>query len=467
MKSRYSSGKAVYKVFLMLMIIAAGFTNLYAQSGDKVRIRLSQPPPNQMGVGDMWNLELNNTTDKEINIYLTGTATEEKDGLIIEGKSKVFTLKPGRSNYKYNDFSSAEVKYNNGKYKEIILRTGNAPEGSYTICVTAFDESGTEVGRENCIMQSVQQLGGITLITPFDGEEVAPEQPIIFTWTPLQGAKEYSLQIVEVKGDQSPEVAMKQNRAILELNDIRTTTHQVAPSQVKVIMMGMKYAWQVSSGDVKSEVAVFKVLNIGSYESVNDGIMLFNGVFWGEGQAAEELPELKEINIINLIDDEEQVCAVKYFQNVITEKVESENPEYLKRLSETIRNGSHLEIEQIISEGGKLVLQKMNYSGNSDSVYINKLKDELSENKIVGIKKFVKMANEISIQKDNYPGLSFFLAVAIVAAAVIVLAVAVAVDFAVAFGENPAYIRSHDLLREKYINSIAETFSDRKNEKKY
>ncbi|MBK8549527.1 MAG: hypothetical protein IPL53_00150 [Ignavibacteria bacterium] len=87
-KSRYTSGKAVYKVFLTLLVIAAGFTNLYAQN--QVDIKLKQPPPNQMGVGDMWNLELNNTSGKDLKIYLTGTATEEKDGLIIEGKSKPF-----------------------------------------------------------------------------------------------------------------------------------------------------------------------------------------------------------------------------------------------------------------------------------------------------------------------------------------------------------------------------------------
>jgi hypothetical protein len=251
---KMSHSSKILAAFLFILIASASL-----QSQNDVEIRLKQPPPQQLGVGDMWNLELNNTSGKDMKIYLTGTATEEKDGLIIEGKSKVFTLKPGRSNYKYNDFSGAEVKYNNGKYKEIILRTGNAPEGSYTICVTAFDEGGTEVGRENCIMQTVTQLGSITLLTPGDGGEIDHEQPILFSWTPLPKAEVYTLKIVEIKGDQSPEVAMKQNRAILEVNDIRTTTTHVAPSQVKVIMMGMKCAWQVTSGDVQSEVGSFKL----------------------------------------------------------------------------------------------------------------------------------------------------------------------------------------------------------------
>ena len=256
-KSRYLSGKAAYKVLLMLIIIAAGFTDLYAQSG-KVDIKIKQPPPNMLGVGDMWNLTLENTTKSDLKIYLTGTATEEKDGLIIEGKSKVFTIKPGKTNYKYNDFSGAEVKYNNGKYKEIILRTGNAPEGSYTICVTAFEESGELAGMENCIMQTVQQLGSITLISPENGAELDPDTlpGLVFSWTPLPNGGPYSLRIVELKGDQSPEVAFRTNPPIFE-KEYKSTTTQGDPIHGVDVKLGMKFAWQVSCGDVVSEVGKF------------------------------------------------------------------------------------------------------------------------------------------------------------------------------------------------------------------
>ncbi|MBK8549528.1 MAG: hypothetical protein IPL53_00155 [Ignavibacteria bacterium] len=187
-------------------------------------------------------------------------------------------IKTGRSNYKYNDFSGAEVKYNNGKYKEIILRTGNAPEGNYTICVTALDESGTEVGRENCIIQSVVQMGSITLLTPGDGEEIDPKMPIMFTWTPLTKGGPYSLRIVEIKGDQSPEVAMKQNRAIYEKYDIKSTTHQGDPIHGVDVKLGMKYAWQVSSGDVQSEVLMFIMKSAGGifpYVSIRDNLFRY------------------------------------------------------------------------------------------------------------------------------------------------------------------------------------------------
>ena len=203
----------------------------------------------------MWNLELTNTTDKDIKIFLTGTATEEKDGLIIEGKSKVFTIKPGRSTYKYNDFSGAEVNYSKeGRYKESLIRQGKFPEGNYTICVTAFDEGGTEVGRENCIMQNVQQMGNITLLTPGDGEELDPDTlpGLMFSWTPLPKGGPYSLRIVELKGSESKEEGIRANRPIIDKEKISMSSYQLGSTDPK-LEAGKRYAWQVTSGDITSE----------------------------------------------------------------------------------------------------------------------------------------------------------------------------------------------------------------------
>ncbi len=245
-----------FKTLAVILILFTAITSANLQAGDKVRILLEHPPRNIMGVGDMWNLTLDNTTEKDMKVYLTGTATEEKDGLIIEGKTKMFTLKPGKTSYKYNDFSGAEVKYNNGKYKEIILRTGNAPEGSYTMCVTAFDESGTEVARENCIIQSVVQMGNITLLTPGDGEEIEPRMPIVFTWTPLPGAKEYTLKMYGPRGKEDEDMDLDLHKPLFEKTGISTTTFQY-PLTAPKLEEGKKYAWQVSSGDVQSEVGLF------------------------------------------------------------------------------------------------------------------------------------------------------------------------------------------------------------------
>lgn len=45
------------KTLEVIFVLLAAITNLHAQS-DNVLIKLKPPPPNQMGVADMWNLEL-------------------------------------------------------------------------------------------------------------------------------------------------------------------------------------------------------------------------------------------------------------------------------------------------------------------------------------------------------------------------------------------------------------------------
>ncbi len=246
---------------LLLVNVLCAFillSNLNLRAQNQILIKLKQPPPGQLGIADLWNLSLTNTETQNIKLYLKGNAAEENSGLIIEGTTKIFTLKPGTTNYKYNDFSNAEIKYHNSKYKDIILRTGNVPEGEYTVCVTAFNENGEIVGFENCIVQTILQMGNITLILPADGDEIDSKQPLTFSWTPLPNTKKYSLKIVEILGDQPPEVAMKENRAFFEKNEIFTTVFQFPVGERK-LEQGMKYGWMIFSGETKSEVNVFSL----------------------------------------------------------------------------------------------------------------------------------------------------------------------------------------------------------------
>ncbi len=248
--------RTINKLLTILFLTVILITNLQAQN--EVIILLKQPPPNQLGIGDLWNLELNNTTDRDLKIYVKGTVTEENEGLIIEGKSKVFTVKAGKTNYKYKDFSNAEVKYNNSRYKEIITRTGNAPEGNYTICVTAYSETGETVSLENCISQSVKITGRITLISPVDGEKVDSKLPVIFSWTPLQGTSTYRIKIVEVSQNQSVEEAMSKNKAFFEQSGIKMTSFEFPTTKIK-FEEGKKYAWVVlnDEGTIRSEIIRF------------------------------------------------------------------------------------------------------------------------------------------------------------------------------------------------------------------
>jgi len=254
------------KFALIFLLFFAAST--YSQN--QVIVKLTQPPPNKLGIAELWSLELVNTTGREIRAYAVGTVSEARDGLILEATSKLFTIKPGRNVYTYRDFPNADVRYSNTRYRDIILRTGNAPDGDYTICITVFNEKDEVIAQENCISHSVRTLGNITLISPADGEELLNGDekefhPIVFSWSPLPNAKEYSLKIVEVLGNQSPQVAIKNNRPFFEKDGIRTNTFQYPASERK-FEQGKTYAWQVYLKEnpeaTASEVWTFKISRI-------------------------------------------------------------------------------------------------------------------------------------------------------------------------------------------------------------
>lgn len=255
------------KKLLLFALLMLNISSVWAQN--QVISKLKQPPPNRFGIADLWSLELNNLSRKEVKGYVVGTLSEDKDGLIVEGRSKTFTIKPGRTTYTYNDFSDADIQYRNNKYKEILLRTGGAPDGDYTICVTVYNEFDEVIGQENCIYHSVRTIGNISLVMPTDNEQLPENQPIVFSWTPLPNQNEYSLKIVELLGNQNPESAIKNNRAFFQRDGIRGTSFQYPISERK-FELNKTYLWQVYLKE-NPDVAASEIWSFRISEDSTDG----------------------------------------------------------------------------------------------------------------------------------------------------------------------------------------------------
>lgn len=212
--------KKNYYQFIFAILFLMGLQFNSALADGKIKIQLKQPPPNLMGVKDLWKMDITNNTRENINIYLTGTAAESKKGLIVSGKSKVLTISPGTKSYDYNDFKSGgEVNWKDKSIQEVLLRTGNVPEGEYTICVTALYENNEVADQESCIEQSIKLEGSITLISPDDGAEIDSKQPVLFSWTPLvpkpSGGVTYRLKVWQLMQGQNSTTAMRTNQPIV------------------------------------------------------------------------------------------------------------------------------------------------------------------------------------------------------------------------------------------------------------
>jgi hypothetical protein len=243
------SGRCCAVVALLLLCVAL----LSAQSS--VTVFLRQPPPNQLKVADLWEITLINSGRTTLNVYLKGTVTEEKDGLIATATSSAFSLPPGTKLFtakNISQLSPVNTSFKNSKYEDILNAIGSAPSGTYDICIEVR-ASGLDAGilASNCVnSHTVASTSQPLLLSPQDAADVEGARPI-FTWampTPLQARASvtYSLRIVQLLGKQSPTAAMQVNPAWVELNNITTTTVQFPPG-ARALTVGTSYAWKISA----------------------------------------------------------------------------------------------------------------------------------------------------------------------------------------------------------------------------
>jgi hypothetical protein len=251
------------KILFFLLTLLVCCTQLFAQ----VSVNLRQPPMNQLKIADLWNLTVVNTSNNNYRIYLQGSASESRDGLIAEAKTPSFDLKAHETkSFTANNIGSADISWKNNKYKEIIIRTGGAPTGNYTICAYAkMETTDEELGRD-CREQTVEIISPVVLISP-DNEASVDEKNPTFTWLPPPGARSvtYSLKIAEIFGPQSPEEAISKNTPFFEIKDIRAPM-LIYPVSGKNFETGKRYAWQVEAFAGSSPVSQSEtwVITIGS-----------------------------------------------------------------------------------------------------------------------------------------------------------------------------------------------------------
>jgi hypothetical protein len=237
-------------VFLLLVLCVL---SLSAQSA--VTVILRQPPPNQLKVADLWEITLVNTGKTTLNVYLRGTVTEEKDGLVATATSSTLSLPPGTKLFtakNIGQLSPVNTNFKNSKYEDILNAIGSAPSGTYDICIEVHS-SGLDAGilASNCVYShTVASTSQPLLLSPQDAADVEEARPM-FTWampTPLRAraSVNYSIRIVQLLGRQSPTAAMQVNPAWVELSNVTTPTIQFPPG-ARPLIVGNTYAWKVSA----------------------------------------------------------------------------------------------------------------------------------------------------------------------------------------------------------------------------
>lgn len=257
------------KLFIFILIALLSAVNASAQN--LIEIQYSRPALNQLRADDLWKFTLKNNSSEDLEFTLYGTLTETKAGLIATGQTMPIKLKKGESRqFKVSDLpQTPDINYvhSDQRYKDALMRAGNLPDGEYTICVTAKQTGTNEDIGNACLVQEIQKEteGEISLLTPGNNDQVAPNSPLIFSWMTIGDAGSYKIKIVEITGDELPENAMLKNKAFFEKEDIRMTTFQY-PSSAPKFKDGIKYAWMIETGSVKSNVWMFMIQSCGTLQ---------------------------------------------------------------------------------------------------------------------------------------------------------------------------------------------------------
>ena len=226
-----------------------------------VDVHLTQPPPNQLKIGDFWRIELNNRSQQTVRAYLHGTAEELSipDGFIADANSKVLSIPPGMMRITGNDVQPVDMNEYQQKYYDALIRTGNVPTGEYEICVEVVDEETNAILGRDCKFVVVNRMSVPILVSPPDGSEVVERYPV-YTWMmsvpPAPGLDlRYRLRVVEIFGTQTPQDAMARNPAWLEMTDLRRVILQY-PISVRGMEIGRRYAWMIEAFEMRGTARI-------------------------------------------------------------------------------------------------------------------------------------------------------------------------------------------------------------------
>lgn len=212
-------------IYFIVFIVALGFTKtLNAQVG--VSIRILPPYPNRItdyeSRPQQVLITLTNQSAGTQQIQLRASVVGDNGIRLEVGRnyksSSAITLAPGQ----VRNLNGADLvtlfDYNQLTYtgitKEEFIRGNGLPEGSYQVCMQAFDYNTNApispdepVGCSNRF--SISSLEPPLIIKPFDGDDLKPSAGNIFTinWTTPPGAPpsiRYKIRMIEVLANRNP-----------------------------------------------------------------------------------------------------------------------------------------------------------------------------------------------------------------------------------------------------------------------
>jgi hypothetical protein len=183
------------------------------------------------------------------DVKLNITVSEAKAGKILTIQTAAFSLVQGNNRIPSSVVKSAKIVLNTSKVADYLRRNAIFPQGSYDyefIIISA--SSSEEIIVDQSFSHDVVPPAPLDLIEPFDRDQICEKRPLL-TWQPslpsIPGML-YELQLVEIKSNQNATEAVNYNLPIVNQRGI-VSNILVYPSVSKELLVGKKYAWQVTA----------------------------------------------------------------------------------------------------------------------------------------------------------------------------------------------------------------------------
>ncbi|MBD2700807.1 hypothetical protein IC229_09170 [Spirosoma sp. BT702] len=281
------SNKLVLFTLFLILLNLTGWAQTFP-----LQIQVNVMPPysaylqDYPGTGQQVRVFIINTSRTTYQIRLSGQLTGD-NGIEIKTSPnyrppRPVTVPPGQTLLTRNDleglFDLNQIDVT-GIDKNLLARGLPLPDGTYQLCVRAFNETATNtatvafgqplsaefpIGCSAPIV--VRSVEPPILIAPLCDADVMATTPqsLVFTWTPPAGVSpasvEYTLRVVELpQVDVDPNVfidAVALPKSGVEVRNLRTSTLLYGPTQPP-LQMGKRYAWRVQAID-RSRKLVFQ-----------------------------------------------------------------------------------------------------------------------------------------------------------------------------------------------------------------
>src|SRR5258706_14831789 len=115
------------------LLLSAGIA--HAQS---LTLSIRQPLPNQLSLGDLWELDVINTSGTPVSVVFRAHVTDPTAGAVLDAQSGTLELAPGARSLDARRLQPISILQSAPGVSTQLGRLSSFPDGHYTVCVEAI-----------------------------------------------------------------------------------------------------------------------------------------------------------------------------------------------------------------------------------------------------------------------------------------------------------------------------------------